>query len=395
MSWLSVIGIGEDGWDGLSGPTKAALEAADIIVGGERHHGLAPNLPAKRVFWPSPFSAMRDQISGYEGQQVAVLVTGDPLWYSVGAYFAKNFAEACVFFPQISAFQWAAVRLGWSLADVETLTIHGRPAEKIIANFAPKQRLLLLTKDETTPATVAELLVANGFGPSKMVVLGALGGNDETRTEGVANTWNETAPAFHLLAVECVADENARLLPRTGLPDDAFVHDGQMTKREVRIQTLAALDPRRGALLWDLGSGCGSVAIEWMRAAHDSLAIGVERSSARRDMAAKNALKLGAPLFKQIDANVAEAIDNMPDPDAIFIGGGLDFSLAEQAVQRLSKHGRLVANAVTLESECTLAALHEKYGGQLIHLAVSRAIEVGAKRGWKSSMPVTQWIYVK
>jgi len=395
MSWLSVIGIGEDGWDGLSASARAALASAEVIIGGERHHGLAPDLTGERVFWPSPFSAMRDQIAGYKTRRVAILVTGDPLWYSVGAYFAKNFGDACQFFPQLSAFQWAAARLGWSLADVETLTVHGRPVEQIIPYFGTKQRLLILTKDASTPASVAALLTARGYGASKMIVLGALGGADESRIQGVADRWHATSPAFHVLAVDCVADPQAALLPRVGLPDAAFAHDGQLTKRELRVQTLAALDPQRGAMLWDLGSGCGSVAIEWMRAARDARAIGVERSADRRALAAQNAQNLGAPAFKQIDANVADAIDDLPEPDAVFIGGGLDFDLAEKVIIRLPAHGRLVANAVTLESEGTLADLHQKHGGQLIRLAVSRAVQIGGKRGWKPAMPVTQWVYVK
>lgn len=276
--WLHVIGIGDDGLDSLTPATRAVLESAEIIFGADRHHALTDRLKAERRAWPSPFDALISDLRALRGKRVAVLATGDPLWYSVGARIGREIDPAEItFHPQFSAFQLAACRLGWSLADCETLTIHGRPAAQIIPFLAPNQRLLILTKDAQSPSEVAGLLTERGYGASRLTVLAHMNGADEARFEGTAADWSHTVPDFHTLAVECIAGEGAALLPRTGLPDDAFLSDGNMTKRETRAVTLAKLAPARGALLWDIGCGSGSVSIEWMRAARDARAIGIER----------------------------------------------------------------------------------------------------------------------
>ncbi|MEM1307293.1 MAG: precorrin-6y C5,15-methyltransferase (decarboxylating) subunit CbiE, partial [Pseudomonadota bacterium] len=369
-AWLDIIGIGEDGMAGLSAAARTRVEAADVIIGGDRHHTLAATVTAERLAWPSPFDAMIEKIRAQQGRRVVVLVTGDPLWYSVGARILRAIpANEITFYPQLSAFQWASARLGWSLADVETVTAHGRPAEQIVPYFAPGARLLVLTKDRTTPGTVAQLLTANGYGPSALHVLAHLGGPTEQRFDGRAEDWDQDVPDFHLLAVECVAADDARVLARgPGLPDDAFTHDGKMTKQEVRAITLAKLWPRRKAHLWDIGLGCGSVAIEWMRAARDATADGIEPKAERAAMAAANARKLGAPRLNIVAGTAPDALDDLAAPDAIFIGGGLSEEVVAMCLVRLKPHGRLVANAVTLESEAVLSALHTRYGGDLVRI---------------------------
>ena len=396
MTWLHIIGIGEDGMDGLTADARALVESAEVIIGGDRHHKLSPNVTAERLKWPSPFDAMINEIKRHKGRRLVILVTGDPLWYSVGARILRAIpADEITFHPQLSAFQWASTRMGWSLADTETLTIHGRPAEQVIPYLAPCARLLLLTKNEGTPADIARILTSQGYGASQLTVLGALGGPNESRIDGTAADWEAEAPAFHLLAVEVLADDDATLIPRgPGLPDDAFAHDGKMTKQEVRAATLAKLWPRRKAMLWDIGSGCGSVAIEWMRAARDAEAIGLEPNAKRRALAQENALKLGAPRLKLIDAQAPEGLADLPTPDAIFIGGGLSPAVIAASIAALHRHGRLVANAVTLESEAILIAAQAEHGGELTRIAISRAEPVGPFRGWRPLMTVTQWSLV-
>ena len=391
--WLHIIGIGEDGMEGLSPAARGLVEAAEVIVGGERHHGLSPNVTAKRLAWPSPFDAMIEAIRAQKGRRVAVLVTGDPLWYSVGARILKAIpADEIAFHPQLSCFQWVASRMAWSLADVETVTAHGRPAEQLIPYFAPDARIIALTKDKTTPAIVAALLTANGYGDSRMTVWGAVGGPRETRQDGVAKDWSVEAPDFHVLAIECRAEPGARVLARgPGLPDAAFRHDGKMTKQEIRAVTVAALWPRRKALLWDVGAGCGSVAIEWMRMARDAEAIALEPNAERRAMAAANALSLGAPRLALVDGRAPEALAGFASPDAVFIGGGLSEAVVMACLAALKPQGRLVANAVTLESEALLIDLQARHGGELVKIAVSRAEPIGPYRGWRPLMPVTQW----
>ncbi|MHA3979742.1 precorrin-6y C5,15-methyltransferase (decarboxylating) subunit CbiE [Halovulum sp. GXIMD14794] len=396
-AWLDIVGIGEDGMDGLTPAARAVVEAAEVIIGGERHHGLSPNVTAERLSWPSPFDAMIDKIEALRGKRLVVLVTGDPLWYSVGARILKAIpAEEVTFHPQISAFQWAACRMGWSLADVETLTVHGRPVEQAIPFFAPGVRLLMLTRDGSTPAEIAALLTGAGLGDSRLTVLGALGGPRESRVDGIARDWAAESPDFNTLAVECIATPGARVLPRgPGLPDDAFEHDGKMTKQEVRALTLAQLGPRRGAVLWDVGCGCGSVAVEWLRLARDGVAIGIEPLAERRAMAARNAQRLGAPRLQLVEGRAPEALADLPRPDAVFLGGGLSDAVIDAAAEALTPAGRLLANAVTLESEALLIAAHARLGGTLTRLQVSRAEPVGPFRGWKPMMPVTQWVWAK
>jgi len=382
---------------GLSAAARTQIEQAEIIIGGDRHHALAPNVTAERIAWPSPFDAMIETIRSYKGRRVVVLVTGDPLWFSVGARIAdpKNgdiiSAAEIVYHPQLSAFQWAAARMGWSLADTETITAHGRAVEQVIPCFWPGVRLLILTAGAQTPAEVAALLTARGYGASRMTVLGALGGPNETRTDGVAESWSAEVPAFNTLAVE-VRGTPAALYPRIpGLPDDAFTHDGKMTKREIRTLTLAKLMPARGGVLWDIGTGCGSVAVEWMRAAPDALAVGIDMKPERLAMARENAVALGVPKLRLIEGKVPEALEGLPAPDAIFIGGGLSRDLALRCRDALGPNGRLVANAVTLESEAILLGLHSEIGGELVRLSAARAEPVGPYRGWRAAMPVTQW----
>lgn len=395
--WLHIVGIGEDGLDGLTAATRAVVEAAEVIVGGDRHHALAANTQAERLAWPSPFDAMIQQISNLRGRRVVILVTGDPLWFSVGARIGRAIdPREIVYHPQLSAFQLAAARMGWSLADVETLTVHGRPVEQMIAFIQPDARLLVLTTGAETPAQIAAFLTARGFGQSKMSVLAAMGGKDEVRFDGIAADWDHTVPAFNTLAVECIAAPDAALLPRVpGLADDLFQSDGTMTKQEVRAATLAKLMPMRGALLWDIGCGSGSVAIEWMRAARYARAIGIEPRADRRAMAGANAMALGAPKFEIVEGTVPEALDGLDAPDAIFIGGGLSRATFDSAWHALRPLGRLVANAVTLESEAELIALHKEHGGELVKISVHRAEPVGRLTGWRPAMPVTQWSLVK
>lgn len=396
-AWLHIVGIGEDGLDGLTPSARTVVEAAEVIIGGDRHHLLAEGMTAERVAWPSPFDALIDTLEGYKGKRVVVLATGDPLWYSVGARIGRSIPPSeIVYHPQLSAFQLAAARMGWSMPDVETLTVHGRPVEQMIAFIQPDQRLLILTTGAETPAQIAAFLAARGFGQSRMTVLAAMGGKDELRFEGTAAEWDHEVPAFNTLAVECIAAPDAALLPRVpGLADELFHHDGTMTKQEVRAATLAKLMPMRGALLWDVGCGCGSVAVEWMRAARFSHAIGIEPRDDRRVFAAQNAAALGAPKLELIDGSVPEALDGLTPPDAIFIGGGLSRETFDVCWNALRPLGRLVCNAVTLESEALLMALHKEHGGQLVKLQVNRAEPVGNLTGWRPLMPVTQWSLVK
>ena len=395
--WLHIIGIGEDGLAGLAPATRATLEASEVIIGGDRHHDLSKSITAERRAWPHPFDALINEISALRGRRVAILATGDPLWYSVGARIGRAIDPSEItYHPQISAFQLAAARMGWSMADLETLTVHGRPVEQMIAFIQPGVRLLVLTTGSETPGQIADFLTKRGYGASPMTVLAAMGGEREKRFDGTAASWSHEVPEFNTLAVECIAAPDAALIPRTpGLDDALFTHDGTITKREIRAATLAKLMPMRGALLWDIGTGSGSVSIEWMRAARYAQAIGIDPRADRRAMAAENALALGTPRLRIIDGSAPEALTGLTPPDAIFFGGGLTEEGFNAAWSALRPLGRFVANAVTLETEAILLGLHARHGGDLARISIERAEPIGPRTGWRPSMPVTQWSLVK
>jgi len=393
-AWLSVVGIGEDGLAGLSPAARALVDGAEMLVGGERHLAMVPTDGRERRTWGSPLSALVEEIAGRRGQRVCVLATGDPMAYGIGVTLARHIPhQEMTIIPAPSAFSLAAARLGWSLAEVEILTLHGRSLELLHSFVQPGARLLLLSNDGTTPAKVAALLRARGYGDSHLTVLAHMGGPQETIAEGLARDWREeSSPDFNTIAVACVASPDAPLLPRIpGLPDEAFQNDGQLTKREVRAVTLAALAPIAGQHLWDVGAGCGSIAIEWLRAARNTTATAVERQADRVALIAANAAALGTPRLDIVTGEAPTALNDLSRPDAVFIGGGVaQDGLLDICWERLRPGGRLVANVVTVEGEAALAAWHGRNGGTLTRLAISRTAPMGALTGWRPLMPVTQ-----
>jgi len=398
--WLAVVGLGEDGLDGLSAAARRLVEEAEVLVGGERHLAMLPADDGReRLAWPSPLTALVGEIEARRGQRVCVLATGDPLWYGVGVTLARRIArEEMVVVPHLSAFSLACARLGWPLAEVECLTLHGRPVALLQAFVQPGARLLALADSRETPGAVAALLAARGYGGSRIRVLEHMGGPQERIMESTAGAWSEAELAdFNTIAVDCIADPGARLLSRSpGLPDDAYRHDGQLTKREVRAAALARLAPAPGQLLWDVGAGCGSVAIEWMRAARGARAVAVEKSPERADLIAANAAALGTPGLLLVRDEAPDCLASLEAPDAVFLGGGLGApGLLGACWEALRPGGRFVANAVTLESEVQLIDWQARLGGELIRLSVARAEPVGKFQGWKPLMPVIQLTTVK
>ena len=391
--WLSVVGIGEDGLEVLPPAARALVEGAEHIVGGERHLAMLPaDCSATKTVWRSPLADTVADIRALKGRRVCVLATGDPMSFGIGVTLAREFGPAgMTVVPAPGAFSLAAARLGWPLEQAARVTIHGRPIELIALHLHPCARILILSEDGGSPAKVAALLREHGYGASPMTVFEHLNGETEETLIADANTWSvDKCRDLNTIAVECVSDSDTNVLARVpGLPDDAFLHDGQLTKREVRAATLAALAPLPGALLWDVGCGNGSVAVEWMRAGGE--AIGIEPKAERRDRAARNALSLGVPGLRLVDGSAPQALDGLPAPDAVFVGGGSsDGTVLEACWSALKPGGRLVANAVTMESETRLAGFHGVHGGEMARIAVSRLDAVGPYHGWRPMMPVTQ-----
>tara|TARA_R110002110_G_scaffold415612_6_gene652128 strand:- start:156389 stop:157612 length:1224 start_codon:yes stop_codon:yes gene_type:complete len=404
-AWLNIVGVGADGLAGLPATSRTLVETAELIVGGDRHLAMVTNGSARKLAWEFPLDGLVQEITAARASRVVVLATGDPMAFGIGSTLVRHFApDEMTILPAPGAFSLAAARLAWPLHGCTCLTLHGRPLALLNHHLHPGRRLLILSHDGTTPESIAGLLRDAGFGPSRMTVLESMGGGDENKHLSTADDW--AAPRvqdLNTVAVECIAGPDARVFPLVpGLPDDAFVHDGQLTKRIVRAATIAALAPLPGQTLWDLGAGCASVAIEWLRAAQDiqgqgATAIAVERDAERCAMAAQNAARLGTPFLDVTHGDTAQALAGMADPDTVFIGGGLsgDDDLVSTVWDRLRPGGRLVANVVTLEGERVLLDSHALHGGELARIAISHADPVGGLTGWRPAMPVTQWSVTK
>jgi precorrin-6Y C5,15-methyltransferase (decarboxylating) len=397
--WLTIVGMGEDGWEGLSNRARLAIKSTDVIVGSTRLFNFLPNIKAERHEWPQPFSAVVERIKPLAGRNTVILATGDPMNFGVTRKLMEFIPfEEMTIIPQVSAFSLAAARMGWSLPDCDCFTIHGRPAANVETFIQSNARLLILTEDETSIAEVCRRLDARGFGESKITVLENMGGAAERITNFIANANpNLNWSPLNVLAVHCVAGAGARIYSRlAGLPDEAFIHDGQLTKREVRAATLAALAPAPDQLLWDIGAGCGSVSIEWMRSTRGCEAIAFEHDAERLNMIAANADQLGTPRLKIVSGKAPETLAGMAAPDAVFIGGGVgNAGVFETAWDKLKPGGRMVANVVTIEGEMHLYDLQEKHGGELVRMDVATLSAVGPYRAMKPRMSVVQWRAIK
>lgn len=390
--WLTVVGIGEDGYKGLGRNARHALLQARRVFGSPRQLDLLPPcIQAERRHWPSPFSLQ--PMLELSGEPICVIASGDPMLFGVGVSLSRQVPlEQMRVIPAPSSYSLAAARLGWALQDVVTLSVVARPLAALNAQLHHGLRLLVLSNDGSSPAAIAALLRERGFGPSRITVLEHLGGTAERRVDGIANDWsNVEIAALNLVAIDCrAAPDTLRLSPLGGLPDDAFRHDGQLTKRDVRAITLARLAPVPGELLWDVGAGCGSIGIEWMRAHPTCRAIAIEANEERQQLIELNRDALGVPGLQLIRGRAPDALQGLEQPDAIFIGGGVTHSgVLDTCWQQLRSGGRLVANAVTLQSEAMLVNWREQQGGELtrVHLAYSKPL--GKFDTWRQALPIT------
>ncbi|MFF1699409.1 precorrin-6y C5,15-methyltransferase (decarboxylating) subunit CbiE [Streptomyces sp. NPDC058257] len=394
---MSVVGIGADGWAGLPDAARTELTGAQVLIGGRRQLDLLPSrCTGRRVPWPSPLRpAVPGLLAAHAGSKIAVLASGDPMFYGIGRALTEVLGpQGLRILPHPSSVSYACARVGWPLEDTEVITLVGRPAARLAAALHDGRRLLVLSADASTPAVVAALLREHGFGPSPVRVLEQLGGEGEAYVEGIAGTWaHPPGDPLNVIAIECRrAPDAPRIGAVPGLPDDAYENDGQLTKRHVRAATLGVLAPAPGELLWDIGGGSGSVAIEWMRTHPSCRAVTVERDPARARRIERNAAHLGVPALRVITGRAPDSLAELPTPDAVFIGGGLTApGLLDACWEALPVGGRLVANTVTLESEALLAERYRRHGGDLVRLAVAHAVPVGGFTGWRQAMPVTQW----
>lgn len=398
---VTVVGIGADGWNGLSSTARRAIEGAEVLRGSARQLGLVPDdVVADRVPWPSPMgTALVALADAHPGRRVVVLASGDPMLSGVGSSLVRLHGPGAVHVvPHPSSVSLACARLGWAVEETAVVTVVGRALELVAPHVTPGRRLLVLGSDGGTPAEVAALCSRLGYGGSRITALAQLGGPAEHAQTGSAAEWpHGVVDPLVVTAVEAVADVGTVPLPTVpGLRDDAFEDDGQLTKREVRAVTLAHLAPLPGQLLWDVGAGAGSIGIEWMRTHPSCRAVAVEAHPDRAARIARNATRLGVPGLRVVEGRAPEVLAGLPAPDAVFVGGGATTpELLEICWAAVPPGGRLVANAVTVESEAVLAGWFARVGGELVRIGIQRAQPVGSYTGWKPAMPVTIWSVVR
>lgn len=396
---VTVVGIGADGWDGLAATSQAALRGADVVVGGKRHLDYLPaEVAAERVPLPSPLvPALPGLLAAHAGRTLCLLASGDPMFYGIGATLTREAPDVRLrVLPHLSSAALACAKLGWPAEDVEVVSAVGRPLAAVRALLAPSRRLLILSAGVDTPGELAALLTDAGFGASRLAVLSRLGGPDAAVVTGTAAGWDATAGAYdalNLVAVACGSDDAVPLRSRVpGLPDEAYDHDGQLTKREVRAVTLARLAPLPGQLLWDVGGGAGSIGIEWMRSERSARAVSIEERPDRSERIVANAVALGVPDLQVVTGAAPDALKDLPAPDAVFVGGGAgDPGVLDACWDALRPGGRLVVNAVTLQTEALVLERQAELGGDLVKLAISRTAAVGGFTVWRPQAPVTQW----
>ena len=398
--WLSIVGIGEDGIVGLGSAARALVSGAEIVFGGKRHLALAaPIIRGAARPWPSPFERSIEEVLALRGRPVCALASGDPFFFGVGSVLAHHIdAAEMLVIPAPSAFSLAAARLAWPLSATVLLSLHGRDLDLLRPHLQPQARILALTSDADAPRALAQLLAQSGFPRSRLTVLEALGGpRERVRGTTAADFDLPEVNDLNTVAIEVIAEAEARVIPRApGLADAMFEHDGQLTKRELRAVALSSLAPRRGELLWDIGAGAGSVAIEWMLCDTSLAAIAIEKRKDRAARIRRNAAALGVPGLQVIEGKAPEALAGLAAPSAIFIGGGgSEAGVLDAAIAMLSPRGRLVVNAVTLATETELLARHAAMGGALTRFIIARAQALGGETGWRPAIPITQWVWTK
>ncbi len=398
---MIVVGIGADGLAGLSAAAREQVLAAPVVMGGRRHLDLLPDVPGQhREPWPSPMRealpALLDGLADRLGvglDRVVALASGDPLVSGVGSTLIELLgAERVQIVPALSSVALARAELGWPAESCAVVTVVGRRAELVLRELAPGRRVLVLSADENTPAEVAGLLTRSGYGASTMHVLGDLGTAGFSRVDGTAGGWAATSPRLNVIGVELLGPPAGSWV--AGLPDAAFEHDGQLTKRDLRASALARLAPVPGAHLWDVGAGAGSVAIEWLRAHPSCTATAVETNPDRAERISRNAAALGVPVLQVVNGCAPAALAGLAAPDAIFVGGGASVpGVLEACRSALRPGGRLVVHGVTLETEQLLASAYAEHGGELTRIAVETAAPIGGFTGWTPARAVTQWAF--
>lgn len=392
VPWLTIVGVGEDGLAGLSAASRAALENAEIVMGPPRHLDLLPGFGTERIEWPVPFADGISKLLSYRNRAVVALASGDPFWFGAGSMLARHLDPGeWRALPSIPTFSLAASRLGWPLETVATFGLHAAPFCRLRTELVPGRKIILLVRDGAAVRELATFLSDEEFGESDIWVMETLAGPRERITSATATT----LPQHDFVHPVCVAIDvvgSGRVFPMaSGRPDDWFDHDGQITKRPIRALTLSALAPRPFERLWDIGAGSGSISIEWLLSHATVTATAIEADPARAERIRGNSLRLGADRLDVVNGRAPDALAGLAVPNAVFVGGGLNRELVDWITRNLPTGTRLVANAVTLESEALLIQAQAELGGDLTRFDISQPAPIGPRTGWKASYPITQW----
>ncbi|NIZ59689.1 cobalamin biosynthesis bifunctional protein CbiET [Sedimentitalea sp. CY04] len=387
--WLSIIGLGEDGLSGLSDASRSALDKADLIFGGPRHLDLV-NAGDRGQPWPVPFSI--DPVLQSRGKQVSVLASGDPFWHGAGGSLASHLQPGeWASYPVPSTFALVANHMAWRIEDTLCLGLHAAPFERLLPILAPNTQLICTLRDGAAPAELAAWLTQQGFGETQMAVMELLGGPNQRVRSARADAF-DLSDVQAPVAVALAAMGNPGLPRASGLPDDVFHHDGQITKRPIRALTLSALAPRPGQLLWDIGGGSGSISVEWCLAAPGARALIFEQRTQRSENINRNAAKFGLThRMSLVIGQAPQSLETQELPATVFIGGGASQALLDQLWQILPPGTRIIANGVTLETETLLMTAHAQHGGHLMKAEIAEAGPLGSMRGWERARPVLQW----
>jgi len=391
IPWLTIIGIGEDGLAGLSEASRIALDRAETVFGGERHLKLA-QIDRRGKPWPVPFDAAC--VLARRGKPTAVLASGDPFWHGAGGSLAAKLSpQEWIAHPSPSTFSLVASRLGWALESTICIGLHAAPFERLGPLLSRGARIICLVRDARAAADLAQWLSGRGWGASRLWILSALGGPREHIAECGADNYN-AASAESPLAVAIEANGAAGLSRASGLADDLFKHDGQITKRPIRALALSALAPRPSERLWDIGAGSGSISVEWALAGGTSIAIEARSDRVANIHANVEAFGL-AHKIRVVEGAAPAVLSGLEQPDAVFAGGGLDVAMFDAVWSMLPAGARMVAHSVTLETEALLSELQGRYGGELMRIEISHAAPLGRYRSWEAVRPVVQWSVVK
>jgi precorrin-6B C5,15-methyltransferase / cobalt-precorrin-6B C5,C15-methyltransferase len=394
---IEVVGLSARGWQDLPERLRATIRYAEVLLGSRRHFNLIPSFPdQQRLPWPTPLrEGLPTLLSQVGDRRIVALASGDPLVAGIGSTLVDMLgADAVHIHPAVSSVALARARMGWPEETTELVRLRGGDLDGVRRYLFPGQRLIILSRDGDSPAEVAQLVTDAGYGDSTITVLGDLDTEAESRLDVMARDWTGRAPTLNVICVACAgAGSAASLAP--GLPDDIFDHDGQLTKRDLRAAALARLMPRPGDLLWDVGAGAGSIAIEWLRSDPRCRAIAIERDGDRVKRIRGNAEALGVLDLDVLHGEAPDALTSLERPDAVFVGGGGTFETLEQAWSALRGGGRLVVHAVTQETEVIIVDCWRRYGGQLTRHSVEHLEPIGRYHGWRPARPVVQWSAIK